>query len=669
VPAPPADQPTETPSRVLKQNGGAPKRSKPAAPPRIVILDPSPSIDGGRYAPKRTIGESVTVKATIFADGHDVLKAVVKVKAPNSRKWAEHPLAHVDQHVDGDTYVGEFAVAALGRHLWTIEAWIDAFASWREELRRKVEFGERGLAGELSEGVVLLEAARERAKGADRKVIKAAIETLSDPDADEDLKHQAALDLDLAAAIDRYPDRSQSAELDAPLTLDADPERARFGSWYELFPRSWGGFQGTAEAVPQIAALGFDVLYLTPIHPIGVTNRKGPNNSLVAEGDDPGSPWAIGLKGVGGHEAVHPDLGTLEDFADLVRTADDHGLQIAIDFAIQCSADHPWLTEHPEWFHRRPDGSLKYAENPPKKYQDIYNVNFQCEDWKGLWNTLRDIVLLWVERGVKVFRVDNPHTKSFAFWEWMIAEVRAKHPDTIFLAEAFTRRAVMRTLAKTGFNQSYTYFTWQYSRYELEQYVNELAYVSNDYFRPNFFANTPDILTEQLQHGGRAMFEARLVLAATLSPTYGIYSGYEWIEHTAVRAGSEEYLDSEKYEAKQRTLEGAPLNGLVRLLNEARRAHPALQHLSNITFLDTENDGLIAYLKQTGEDAVLTVVCLDPQWAQEGSVHVPDHLGLPWEFQVQDLLDGTRYDWHVGPNYVRLAPGDRQAHVFRVVRG
>jgi starch synthase (maltosyl-transferring) len=652
----------------VKQNGGAAKRPKPAAPPRIVILAPEPVLDGGRYAPKRTSGESVDVKATIFADGHDVLKAVVQVKAPNSRRWTEEPLVHVDKHVDGDTYVGAFSVDALGRHQWTIEAWIDAFASWREELRRKVEGGQHDLAGELSEGVVLLEAARERAKaGGDRKLIKHAITTLTDPEAPKEAKHDVALGPELAAAIDRYPDRTQSATLAEPFEVDVDRDRGRYGAWYELFPRSWGGFQGTADAVPDIAALGFDVLYLTPVHPIGLTNRKGANNALTAGAGDPGSPWAIGMKGVGGHEAVHPELGTLDDFAHLVRTATEHGMEIAIDFAIQCSADHPWLTEHPEWFHRRPDGSLKFAENPPKKYQDIYNVNFQCDDWKNLWNALRDLVLLWVERGVKVFRVDNPHTKPLAFWEWMIREVRAKHPDTVFLAEAFTRRAVMRTLAKAGFNQSYTYFTWQQSRWELEQYVGELAYETQDYFRPNFFANTPDILTEQLQHGGRAAFEARLVLAATLSPTYGIYSGYEWVEHTAVKPGSEEYLDSEKYEAKTRTLEGAPLNGLIRMLNEARRAHPALQQLSNITFLDTQNDGLIAYIKQTGDDAVLAVVCLDPQWAQEGLVQVPDHLGLPWEFQVQDLLDGSRYGWHVGGNFVRLAPGDRQAHLFRVV--
>ena len=665
MPARSTDQPTST--RVVK-NGGS-KRAKPAAPPRIVILEPGPVIDGGRYAPKRTAGEAVDVRATIFADGHDVLRAVVKWKSPAGRRWNEAPLTHIDKDVDGDTYVGSFPVDQLGRYEWTIEAWIDRFASWREEIRRKVEFGQRELAGELSEGVLLLEAARERAKaGSDRKLIKHALGVITDPEAPEEAKHDAALGPELAAAIDRYPDRAdEAASLDEPYTVDVDPERGRFGSWYELFPRSWGGFRGTADAVPQIAALGFDVLYLTPIHPIGITNRKGPNNALTAGEGDPGSPWAIGLKGVGGHEAVHPDLGTLDDFEHLVGVAGEHGMDVAIDFAIQCSADHPWLTEHPEWFHRRPDGSLKYAENPPKKYQDIYNVNFQCEDWRNLWNALRDIVLLWVERGVKVFRVDNPHTKPLAFWEWMIREVRAKHPDTVFLAEAFTRRAVMRTLAKAGFNQSYTYFTWQQSRWELEQYLNELAYETAEYYRPNFFVNTPDILTEQLQHGGRAQFEARLVLAATLSPTYGVYSGYEWIEHTAVRPGSEEYLDSEKYETKQRTLEGAPLLGLIRLLNEARRAHPALQQLSNITFLDTRNDGLIAYIKKTGDDAVLAVVCLDPQWAQEGSVVVPDNLGLPWNFQVQDLLDGSRYDWHVGDNYVRLAPGDRQAHLFRVV--
>ena len=653
-------------SRDAKEGGA--RRAKAAAPPRIIILEPAPVLDCGRFAPKRTVGESVDLRATIVADGHDVLRAVVRWKAPGGRRWHEAPLTHIDADIKGDTWTGSFVIDGCGRWQWTIEAWIDRFASWREELARKVAAGQHDLAGELSEGAQLLRAAAERAKAAsDRRLIQHALATLEDPGTPEEAKHDAALGPELAAAIERHPDRSESAELEAPFEIDGDRERARFGSWYELFPRSWGGFRGTAEAVPQIAALGFDVLYLTPIHPIGETNRKGANNSLTAGPGDPGSPWAIGMKGVGGHEAIHPELGTVEDFEHLVETARAHGMEIALDFAIQCSADHPWLTEHPEWFHRRPDGSLKYAENPPKKYQDIYNVNFQSEDWKNLWNALRDIVLLWVERGVKVFRVDNPHTKPFAFWEWLIREVRAKHPDVIFLAEAFTRRAVMRTLAKLGFNQSYTYFTWQQARWEIEEYISELAHETQDYFRPNFFANTPDILTEQLQHGGRPAFESRLVLAATLSPTYGIYSGYEWIEHVAVREGSEEYLDSEKYEVKQRRLDGAPLLPLVRLLNEARRAHPALQHLSNITFLDTANDGLVAYLKRQDGDAILSVVCLDAHWAQEGAVYVPDHLGLPGAFQVQDLLDGQRYDWHQGHNYVRLQPGVKQAHVFRVV--
>ncbi|HEU4975501.1 MAG TPA: alpha-1,4-glucan--maltose-1-phosphate maltosyltransferase [Baekduia sp.] len=666
MPARPPAQPAA--ARTVKDRNG--RSSRTPAPPRIMILEPGPVLDGGRFAPKRTAGERVDVRATIFADGHDVLRAVVRWKAPGGRRWTEAPLQHVDRHVDGDTWTGSFPVDGCGRWQWTIEAWIDRFASWREELRRKVDAGQHDLAGELSEGAQLLEAAAGRAKSAaDRRLVEHALATLRDDDAPEEAKHDAALGPELAAAIERCPDRSESAELEEPFEVDVDRPLARFGSWYELFPRSWGGFRGTAEVVPQLAALGFDVLYLTPVHPIGVTNRKGRNNSLQAGPDDPGSPWAIGLAGVGGHEAVHPELGTLDDFAHLVDTAKEHGMEVALDFAIQCSADHPWLTEHPEWFHRRPDGSLKYAENPPKKYQDIYNVNFQCEDWRGLWKALLDVVLVWVERGVTVFRVDNPHTKPIAFWEWLIREVRAKHPDVIFLAEAFTRRAVMRTLAKIGFNQSYTYFTWQQARWELEQYVRELADETSDYFRPNFFANTPDILTEQLQHGGRPAFEARLVLAATLSPTYGIYSGYEWIEHVAVRPGSEEYLDSEKYEARQRRLEGAPLLPLVRLLNEARRAHPALQHLSNVEFLDTANDGLIAYLKRHDGDALLTVVCLDAHWPQEGSVYVPDHLGLPGDFQVQDLLDGQRYGWHIGHNYVRLAPGERQAHLFRVVQG
>ncbi|MBA3328812.1 MAG: alpha-1,4-glucan--maltose-1-phosphate maltosyltransferase, partial [Solirubrobacterales bacterium] len=399
-------------------------------------------------------------------------------------------------------------------------------------------------------------------------------------------------------------------------------------------------------------------------HPIGVTNRKGRNNTLVAGPADPGSPWAIG-GAEGGHTAVHPDLGTIDDFDRLVAAARDLDIEIALDFAIQCSADHPWLTEHPEWFNRRPDGTLKYAENPPKTYQDIYNVNFACEDWRGLWDALLDVVQHWVSHGVKVFRVDNPHTKPLPFWEWLIAEVRKRDPEVVFLAEAFTRAAMMRTLAKVGFSQSYTYFTWKSSRWELQEYVTELATSGmQDYYRPNFFANTPDILTEELQHGGPAKFASRLVLAATLSPTYGIYSGYESFEHVPVRPGSEEYLDSEKYESRQRALDG-PLLALVARLNEIRRENTALRQFDNVLFLDTENDALIAYAKRTADNTVITIVTLDPHHAQEGVAVVPYDLGLPPAFAVTDLLSGERFDWRMGRNFVRLDPM-RVAHLLKV---
>jgi starch synthase (maltosyl-transferring) len=654
----------ETPAP--RASASSPDADQP--PRRIVIQLPAPAVDGGRYPLKRCPGDRVEVSADIFRDGHELMRAVIRATNPGG-EVDETELAPVDAHLGGVRWAASFTVDRPGRWEYTVEAWTDVWGTWRDELARKVTGGQADLSGELSEGVLLLRAAAASARSRESaRLIEHAAGQLADPGLPAAAKHDVALGEALNAAIEDGPDRHGRVCLEPPIAVEVDRLRARFGAWYEMFPRSWGGLRGVETQIPRLAELGFDVVYLPPIHPIGMTNRKGRDNALVAGPGDPGSPWAIG-DASGGHDAIHPELGTFDDLRALTATAQAHNIDIALDFAIQCSADHPWLTEHPEWFHRRPDGTLKYAENPPKKYQDIYNVNFQCDDWKNLWNALRDVVLQWVERGVKVFRVDNPHTKPLAFWEWMIREVRAKHPDTIFLAEAFTRRAVMRALAKSGFNQSYTYFTWQQSRWELEQYMNELAYETADYYRPNFFANTPDILTEQLQHGGRAQFEARLVLAATLSPTYGIYSGYEWIEHTAVKPGSEEYLDSEKYEAKERTLEGAPLLGLIRMLNEARRSHPALQHLSNITFLDTRNDGLIAYIKKTGDDAVLAVVCLDSQWAQEGSVVVPDSLGLPWNFQVQDLLDGSRYDWHVGDNYVRLAPGDRQAHLFRVVNG
>jgi starch synthase (maltosyl-transferring) len=646
----------------------APKSAKPPRgtnaatlpPPRIQIGRPEPMIDCGRYPSKRTVGDAVAVSADIFADGHDVLRAVVRSCAPGAKRWAENPMIRIDAHIDGDRWAGAFDVTRLGRYTWTIEAWTDAFASWREELSRKIDAGQADLSGELSEGEVLLERAAARARGADRARIERALAGLRGEGANPEI----ALDPELFAAIAHYPDRSRSTTMTDRLHVDVDPVRARFGTWYELFPRSWGGLRGVTEQLPALARLGFDVLYLPPVHPIGLTNRKGRNNSLEAGADDPGSPWAIG-DASGGHDALHPELGTMEDFDTLVRLAGEEGIDIALDFAIQCSADHPWLTEHPEWFNRRPDGTLKYAENPPKKYQDIYNVNWDSEDWEGLWNALRDVVRFWASHGVKIFRVDNPHTKPLAFWEWLIAELRAEYPDIIFLAEAFTRAAMMRQLAKVGFNQSYTYFTWKSSKWELMDYVTELATSGmQEYFRPNFFVNTPDILTEELQHGGPPKFASRLVLGATLSPTYGVYSGFENFERVPVRPGSEEYENSEKYEIKRRTLNG-PLLSLIERINAIRRDNEALQHLDNIQFLTTENDALIAYAKRTGDNIVIVVVTLDPVSAQEGVVVVPYGLGLPPVFTVTDLLSGESFDWRMGRNFVRLDPY-RVAHLLRV---
>jgi starch synthase (maltosyl-transferring) len=595
----------------------APVRRDP--PPAILIRDVEPQIDCGRHPVKRVVGEEVVVSATIFRDGHHVLGAAVRYRAPGARRWREAPL----EPLGNDRWRGSFTIDAPGRWLFSVAAWTDRIASWQQEVSRKLEGGQTDLAGELSEGRALL--------GAD-------------------------VSLEEALAV-KSEDRHGQVELDLRLGVDVDPQLARFGAWYELFPRSWGGFAGVEKVLPRLAELGFDVVYLPPIHPIGRTNRKGRNNAVTAKKGDVGSPWAIGAE-EGGHTAIHPDLGKLADFERLVKTGRDAGVEIAIDYAIQCSPDHPWLKEHPEWFHRRPDGTLKYAENPPKKYQDIYNVNFDSDDWQALWAALLEVVLGWVRRGITVFRVDNPHTKPVPFWEWLIGEVRARDPEVVLLSEAFTRPAMMTTLAKAGFHQSYTYFTWKNTKGELYELMGQLLDWS-PFLRPNFFTNTPDILHEYLQRGGRPAFEARLVLAATLSPSYGIYSGFESLENVPALAGSEEYLDSEKYEVRPRRLDGELLP-LVRRLNEIRREHAALQRLENVRFLETENEQLIAYAK----DDVLVVVNLDPRKAQEGVTVVPAALGLPPAFAVRDLLTDDDHAWRIGRNYVRLDPGG--AHVLHL---
>jgi starch synthase (maltosyl-transferring) len=648
--------------------GATDEESTRQPPRRIVIQYPTPSVDGGRYPVKRCVGDRVGVEADVFRDGHDLVRAVVRYQGPEGGDWQESELRRLDAHLGGVRWAGEFVVDRPGRWQYTIEAWTDVFGTWRDELRRKVEAGQHDLSGELSEGVVLLRGAAQRAPSVEaRRLIEHAAAELSDAAVPDSAKHDIALGQELRNAVEAGHERHGLVRLAPSQALEVDRLRARFGSWYEMFPRSWGGLAGVQRQLPKLAELGFDVVYLPPIHPIGLTNRKGANNSLAARPEDPGSPWAIGDRS-GGHDAIHPDLGTEADLRSLTNAARELDIDIALDFAIQCSADHPWLTEHPEWFHRRPDGTLKYAENPPKRYQDIYNVNWESPDWRSLWNALREVVLKWVECGVRVFRVDNPHTKPFAFWVWLIDEVHTRDPGVIFLAEAFTKRAVMRHLGKLGFTQSYTYFTWKNARWELIEYVTELAYSGEqDYFRPNFFANTPDILHEYLQHGGRPAFEARAVLAATLSPSYGIYSGYENIENVAVAPGSEEYLNSEKYERKTRTLDG-PLLPLLATLNSLRREHPALQELSNVTFLDTANEALIAYAKQSGPDTVICVVNLDPHQHQEGVTVIPASLGLAPTFSVRDHLSGERFQWRIGANFVGLSPGWRQAHVLTVER-
>ena len=470
--------------------------SIPRTPPsRLQIHDVGPTVDGGRYPVKRTLGDPVVVTCDLVRDGHEQLRAVVRHRPPRTTGFLEEPMSQLGP----DHWEGAFDTVALGRHAFQVEAWVDPYASWRSEIGRKLAAGQEDLESELEEGAVLIEDAAGRLRAADRAVVSEAVRALRAPGGVAE-RAAAATAPAVAEALARSTERRER-ERSPTYEVDVDRERARFGAWYELFPRSFGGFAGVQEQLPRLAELGFDVVYLPPIHPIGVTHRKGRNNSPAAEPGDPGSPWAIGAE-AGGHTAVNPDLGTLAEFESLVMAARENDLEIALDFAIQCSPDHPWLRDHPDWFHRRPDGTLKYAENPPKRYQDIYNLNFDSPDWRGLWQALREALMFWVERGVSIFRVDNPHTKPTAFWEWLIADVREDYPDTIFLAEAFTSPARMYELAKAGFNQSYTYFTWKNSRAELIEYVTELAGPVSEFFRPNFFVNTPDILHAYLQDGG-----------------------------------------------------------------------------------------------------------------------------------------------------------------------
>ncbi|KOT61076.1 MULTISPECIES: alpha-1,4-glucan--maltose-1-phosphate maltosyltransferase [Streptomyces] len=651
---------------------------------RIPVLDLHPLIDCGRRPAKAVVGEVFEISATVFREGHDAVAANVVLRDPLGRPGPWTPMRELAPGTD--RWGAEVTPDVEGRWTYGVEGWSDPIGTWRHHAGIKIPAGiDTELV--LAEGAILHERAAEGVPKRDgREAVLAAADTLRDTHLPAATRLAAALTPEVTAALDRHPLRELvTASRTAPLLVER--RRALFGSWYELFPRSEGAvlragappvsgtFRTAAERLPAVAAMGFDVVYLPPVHPIGTSYRKGPNNALSAGPHDVGSPWAIGSP-EGGHDALHPDLGTFEDFDHFVRTARDLRMEVALDFALQCSPDHPWVTEHPEWFHHRADGSIAYAENPPKKYQDIYPLAFEA-DLGGLVRETERLLRFWMERGVRIFRVDNPHTKPVLFWEKVIADINRTDPDVIFLAEAFTRPAMMRTLAQIGFQQSYTYFTWRNSKHELTEYLTELSRETASYMRPNFFVNTPDILHAYLQHGGRPAFEVRAVLAATLSPTWGVYAGFELCESTPVRSGSEEYLNSEKYQLRPRDWETAGRQGrtiapLITTLNRLRRRHPALQQLRDLHFHTVDNDAVLAYSKRAGSgagaDTVLTVVNLDPHHTHEATVSLDmPELGLDWHdsVPVRDELTGETYHWG-RDNYVRLEPGrsPAPAHLF-----
>jgi starch synthase (maltosyl-transferring) len=690
------------PRSTVAHPGSVGERTSPviaASNQRVVVERLQPEIDGGRFPIKRTVGEIVSVTADVFADGHDVLAGVVKYRhrpaGPVEPEWTEIPLTDLSN----DRWGASFIVTELGQYEYTVEGWIDRFGSWLKGLVAKAEAGQ-DVDSELLEGADFIQDAVVRLKPDTTSIAVGSGFSRMTTDDDHRLleiadvlrsgrpqldRVAAARDPQLSGLMNARPDRHASTSSDQILRVSVDPVRARFGAWYEMFPRSCtpdaassGTFRDAAARLPDIAAMGFDVVYLPPIHPIGRTHRKGRNNSLTSEPGDPGSPWAIGSH-EGGHTAIEPGLGTLDDFDRFVETASHLGLDIALDIAFQASPDHPWVQEHPEWFKHRPDGSIKYAENPPKKYQDIYPLDFDSDDRQSLWLELRDVFLFWIGHGVKMFRVDNPHTKPFRFWEWCIAEVTRAHPDAIFLAEAFTRPTLMRYLAKAGFTQSYTYFTWRNTAGELREYLTELTRTEvAEYLRPNFFANTPDILHEYLQRGGRPAFEVRLILAATLGASYGIYSGFELCENAALWPGSEEYIDSEKYQIKPRDWnQPGHLKAMIAQVNAIRREHPALQQNATLRFHPSSTDALLWFSKRAAfakasagqghDDVVFVVANTTPAHMQHGRVEVPiGELGIPpgTSYTVEDLLDGATYQWRGAWNYVRLDPAERMAHVF-----
>ena len=643
---------------------------------RVVIERVRPEIDGGRFPIKRVVGEKVVVEADIFADGHDQLSCRILYWDETDKEPHSAPM----EPLVNDRWRGEFHVSEIGTCRYTVEGWVDHFKTWRGDLLKRIAAGQ-DVRIDLLIGAELIDGAASRAAGKDEKLLREWAKRLRE-NADQEPGASTALEEDLLPTIGRYPEPFLMTRYGRELLVTVDRPRAGFSAWYEIFPRSTAarpGQHGTLhdceDRLPYIASMGFDVVYLPPVHPIGHTNRKGKNNSVAAQPDDVGSPWAIGSE-EGGHKAVHPRLGTIEDFRRFVAKADEHGLEVALDIAFQCSPDHPYTGEHPEWFRMRPDGTIQYAENPPKKYQDIYPINFETPEPLALWEELKSVFQFWINQGVRIFRADNPHTKAFAFWEWVIEEIKRDHPDVIFLAEAFTRPHVMYRLAKLGFTQSYTYFTWRNTKPELTEYFTDLTQTKvREYFRPNLWPNTPDILSEFLQVGGRPAFMTRVVLAATLGANYGIYGpAFELCENVAVAPGSEEYLNSEKYEIKHRDL-NAPwsLKDFIARINSIRRAHPALQSDRGLRFHETDNPMLLCFSKTTEDlsNVIVVVVNLDSFHKQMGWVNLDlQSLGVNngRPYQANDLLGDGRYLWQGSWNYVELTPGIVPAHILQIRR-
>ena len=647
----------------------------PRAFPSAVIENLQPLVDGGRYPIKRVVGEDLVVEADIFKDGHDVVAAVLKWRTFGKRHWRETPMTFVDN----DRWRGVCTLYDSAIYEYTVEAWTDTFRGWQREFTAKFEAGVSPLRSEAMEGAALLKAAAQRAHdpadSARLRELSERICTVANSEIND-----IAQSRELEVLMATYPDRSGATQYAPPPRVIVDRPAAQIGAWYEFFPRSAEGrgdrgstFRDCLPRIDDVKAMGFDVIYFPPIHPIGHTNRKGRNNSITCEPGDPGVPWAIGSE-AGGHKAVEPALGTLADFDWLQKEVRKRGMEIALDFAINCSPDHPYVKEHPDWFYKRPDGSIKYAENPPKKYEDIYPLNFRCENWPELWAEMKSVVLFWAEHGVRIFRVDNPHTKPVAFWEYLVTGVRDKYPDAVFLAEAFTRPKLMKALAKAGFTQSYSYFTWRNSKRELTEYFTELTQTEmSEYFRANLWPNTPDILPFVLQDGGRPAFMTRVTLAATLSTLYGIYSGYELCENKAL-PDREEYLDSEKYQWKERDW-NAPGNikDWIARLNKIRKENRALQFYDNLRFYGADNDAILFYGKMTAarDNIIFVIVNLDPHRKQSAYVDVPiDQFGQMEGdiYQMHDLLSDARYIWRGRRNYVELDPEIQPAHIFRVRR-